>query len=78
MEAELLGDRPPLGHRLPAGAVDDAHEHPGALDVAQELVAEAASLVGALDQPGTSAMTARRAPSSKAMTPRFGLSVVNG
>ena len=52
MQSQLLGDRLPLLHRLPRGAVDDTHEDPGAFDVAQELVAQALALVGALDQPG--------------------------
>ena len=52
MKAQLVGDGLPLVHRLARGAVDDADDDPRALDVAEELVAEAAALVGALDQAG--------------------------
>ena len=38
-----------LGRR---GQVDHDAQHPGPLDVAQELVPEAAALAGALDEPG--------------------------
>ena len=37
---------------LDRGGVDDVHERGAALDVAQEVVAEAAALAGALDQAG--------------------------
>ena len=52
VQSQLLGDRLPLLHRLSRGAVDDTDKDPGAFDVAQELVAQALPLVGALDQPG--------------------------
>ena len=39
--------------------VHQVHQHPGALDVAQELVAEPRAFRGALDQPGMSAITKR-------------------
>ena len=42
------------GRRAPSsgGQVDQQHQHPGPLDVAQELVAEALALAGALDEAG--------------------------
>ena len=43
-----VGDR--VAARLVGGAVDDVHEHRAALDVAQEVQAEALALAGARDQ----------------------------
>ena len=55
-DAELALDHVEVGERVAAGLhrghVDDVHERGAALDVAQEVVAEAAALAGALDQAG--------------------------
>ena len=63
-----------------AGAVDDVDEDPGPLDVAQEGVAEAGAVAGALDEAGH---VGDRRPAfvlvaPRSMTPRFGSRVVNG
>ena len=53
--AELVEQDPLLlGGRgaVERGEVDEQAQHPGPLDVAEELVAEAAALAGALDQAG--------------------------
>ena len=78
VEAELLGDGVPLVHRIARGAVHDADQHAGALDVAQEVVAQPAPLVRALDEPRHVGDDAPLRSSSSAMTPRFGVIVVNG
>ena len=52
-------------------------QHPGALDVLEELEPESLSLVGALDDSGMSATTKVR-DSLMPTTPRLGSSVVNG
>ena len=59
------------------GEVEQQHEHPGPLDVAQELVAEAPALAGALDEAGEVGDD-ELVSSSRRTTPRFGSSVVNG
>ena len=50
VQAQLLGDRLPLLERILRGAVDDPDDDPRALDVAQEVVAQPAALVRALDE----------------------------
>ena len=57
--------------------VDEVHQHLGALEVAQEAMAEAVARMRAFDQPGTSATTNDRS-SERPTTPRFGIRVVNG
>ena len=57
--------------------VEQEHEHPGPLDVAQELVAEARALGRALDR-ARGCRRPRTRGRSKRTTPRFGSSVVNG
>ena len=77
---ELVEEHPLLLRRRELGErrqVEEQHQHPGPLDVAEELVAEAPALGGALDQPGRSATT-NSVSSSSRTTPRFGSSVVNG
>ena len=63
--------------RRPRGQVDQHGQHPGPLDVAQELVAEAAALAGPLDEAGDVGHD-ELAPSSRRTTPRLGSRVVNG
>ena len=73
VQAQLVGHRHPLVDWLARRAVDDADEHPRALDVAQELVAETLPSFAPSMRPGTSAITAMRSPSSsRVRTPRFG------
>ena len=69
----LLGRRALVGRR-PGRAGD---QDPGPLDVAQELVAEAPALAGALDEAGDVG-DHELVPSSRRTTPRLGSSVVNG
>ena len=69
-----VGDR--VAVRLHRRHVDDVHQRGAALDVAQEVVAEAAALAGALDQPGHVGDGERVSPA--VTTPRFGTRVVNG
>ena len=49
---ELVADDLEVPVRIAAGAVDDLHQHPRPLDVAQERVPEARPGAGALDQAG--------------------------
>ena len=69
-----------VADRVAAGlerrAVEDVHQHRAALDVAQELQAEALALLAPGIRPGTSATVNTVSPAST--TPRFGTSVVNG
>ena len=79
VQSKLLGDSLPLVGRLARSAVDDSHQDPGALHVAQELVTQALSLVSALDESRHVGDHRDPLPSgSSAITPRFGLIVVNG
>ena len=50
--AQLLIDEIAVGERIVGGHVEDVHQDAGALDVAQELVAEADALTCALDESG--------------------------
>ena len=53
-------------------------EHLRALDVAQELVAEAVPVVRAFDQPGHVGDDEAAVVAQSCTTPRLGVSVVNG
>ncbi len=77
---ELRLDDVEVADRVPAGlerrAVEHVHDHRGALDVAQELQAEALALARARDEAGdVRDGEARRAGLHD---PRLGTSVVNG
>ena len=61
---------------LEGRAVEDVHQRGAALDVAQELEAEALALAGALDQAGH--VGDREVVSPAVTTPRLGTRVVNG
>ena len=74
---QLAVDRGPALGRLAVGGVDHVHEHPRALQVREELVAEPDALARALDQPRTSATVSCR-PSGASTVPSIGASVVNG
>jgi hypothetical protein len=60
-----------------AGALDEVEQHPAALDMAEEAVAEAMALVGALDQAGDVGQHKSRARRRRT-TPRPGCRVVKG
>ncbi len=58
--------------------VHDVHQHLGALEVAQELMAEAEAAMRAFDQPGHVGDDEAAIAAQSPTTPRFGVSVVNG
>ena len=80
MGPQLVADDVVVPRRVARRAVDDVHEDPRPLDVAQECVAQAGAVGRALDQPGN---VGDRRPAlvlvgRRSITPRFGSSVVNG
>ena len=81
VRGQLGLDRVEVAERVAAGleggAVDDVHQRAAALDVAQELQAEALALAGARDQAGDVGDGEAR-PRRPRTTPRLGTSVVNG
>ncbi len=52
VSGEFGADGQVIRDRVRGRRVDEMKQHVGALDVAEEAVAEAGALVGALDQPG--------------------------